>query len=116
MSATPDQIERTVVKIMELQSQAADIDQAIKNYKKFISDNAPEGINPYGEFKVEVYTYKKYDEAYGKKNNPELWAEHAVEKRVLDSATAKRVLSEEDYAKFQKPSADKSVKVSFLDD
>jgi hypothetical protein len=110
-----EQVVRAAAKIKQLQSDIADNEEAVRNLKRFIADNTPEGTTTQGDYKIEVYTYKKFDEAYGKRQNPELWAEHAVEKRVLDSATAKRVLTEDEYALFQKPSADKSVKVDFVD-
>jgi len=116
MAVTSEQIENALVKIKQLQSDEAEIKEAIDNYKRFVADNMPDGESDFGNFHVSVYTYKKYDEAYGKKNAPALWDKFAVEKRVLDSKTARENLSEDDYALFQKPSAGKTVRVDVKDE
>jgi hypothetical protein len=114
--ATTEEVQRALTKIKQLQAEVEETEEAIKNLKGFVAVNTGEGEHEVGHFKVTVYKYKKFDEAYGKRNAPELWEQFAVERRVLDSKTAKAKLDEDQYALFQKASNDLSVKVELLPD
>lgn len=113
-------------RIVTIQAEQAELEEAIQNLKGKLAEVLPEGDNVVGDneqgfLKVVVYQSKQFNEAYGKKNHPELWEKHAVNKRVLDSATAKAAIkaeemTEDEYALFQKPSDKKSVKIELVDD
>lgn len=113
---------RAAKKIKQLQAEVAQYLEAIENLKATVAKNLPVGdtilYDPETEesLKATVYTAKQYNEAYGKKNRPDLWTAHAVTKLVLDSATAKKELTPEEYAEFQKPSDKVSVKVEVVND
>lgn len=108
-------------KIHQLQADEADIAEAIVNLKaKLIEElgNEPTeeivGDNDTGFVKVLVYRHKAFNESFGKKNHPELWEKAKKTKEYVDSASAKAALSEEEYALFQKPSLDLSVRLEVL--
>jgi hypothetical protein len=108
-------------KIKELQAQIAELEEAVENLKakevEYFNESLGEhvvGDNDNGFLKVTIYQSKTFNEAWGKKLAPELWAEFAESKTVLTSARAKDKLSGDDYALFQKPSAKLSVKVEVI--
>lgn len=113
-------------RIVTIQAEKAELEEAEANLKAKLAELLPEGDTPVGDneqgfLKVTVYQSKQFNEGFGKKNNPELWEKLAVAKRVLDSTTFKAAIkadeaTEEDYARFQKPSDKLSVKVGLLDD
>jgi len=110
-------------KIKELQAQIAELEEAVENLKakevEYFHEEPGDyivGDNENGFLKVMVYQSKRFDENYGKKLHPELWAEYAEAKLVLTSARAKDKLSEDEYEDFQKPSAKLSVKVEVIND
>lgn len=119
-----DQLERTYEaarKIKQLQAQADEIAEEIENLKQFVANNVPEGETLLGDedrgyIKTLVYRAKQFNEAWGKKRHPELWERYAVTKFVLDSTTAKKNMTEEEYAEFQKPSEKVSVKLEVVND
>lgn len=108
-------------KIKAMQAQIAELTEAIDNLKakevEYFEGTLGEhivGDPDTGYLKVSIYQSKTYNEAYGKKNHPKLWDKHAKAVRVLTSAAAKAAMDADDYAKFQKPSADLSVKVEVI--
>lgn len=110
-------------KIKALQAQQEDIVEAIENLKAKelelldgIEGDYIVGDNDNGFLKINIYQSKTYNEAWGKKNAPELWEKFAEEVRVLTSARAKDKMTPEEYANFQKASAKKSVKVEVIND
>lgn len=112
-----------VAKIVQLQSQAADIEEAIKNYKAKLAEQLGNiigeeivGDNDTGFTKVIVYQHKTFNEAWGKKLAPELWEKAKRTKEYVDSAGAKALLTPEEYAVFQKPSDGLSVKLENIND
>lgn len=112
---------RAMKKIKQLQAEVAEYNEAIENLKETVANNLPVGETILAdedgtELKAIIYQSKQYNEAWGKKRRPDLWTAHAVTKLVLDSATAKKELSEEEYAEFQKPSDKVSVKVEVVND
>lgn len=120
-----DELERAAKiarKIKELQAQAADIDDAIKNLKAKEVEILGEvgdhivGDNEEGYLNVIIYQHKTFNEAWGKARHPELWEKAKIVQEVVTSASAKLLLTEEEYAEFQKPSADLSVKIEVVDD
>lgn len=121
-----DNLERAAQiarKIKELQSQEADIKEAIANLKAkevelFDREEGEHivGDNDGGYLKVIVYQHKTFNESYGKLRRPDLWEKAKITQEVVTSASAKLLLDEDEYAEFQKPSADLSVKVEVLDD
>jgi hypothetical protein len=108
-------------KIKELQAKRDELDEQIEDYKQFIANNLPKGESVLGDedtgfVKVTVYQSKQYNEAYGKRNHPELWDQYAVTIRALPSAEAKKAMPPEEYELFQKPSDKISVKVEVIND
>lgn len=103
-------------KIKQAQAEVAELTEYIENLK---SEEAgilgidPDdlhahreeivGDNENGYLKITAYTHKQFNEAYGKKLHPDLWEKHAVEKKILDSVTARAKMTEEEYELFQKP-------------
>lgn len=117
----PARAERAMRKIKQLQADAAEIAEAIENLKDVVAANLPAGETVLGDedngyLKAVIYRSKQFNEAYGKKNAPKVWADNAVAKLTLDSTTAKKVLSPEEYELFQKPSEKMSVKVETVND
>lgn len=120
-----DKMERAAQiarKIKELQSEEAEIAEAIRNLKAKevellegdIGDHIV-GDNDNGYLNVVVYQHKTFNEAWGKARRPDLWEKAKITVDVVTSASAKLLLDEEEYAEFQKPSADLSVKVEVVD-
>jgi hypothetical protein len=119
-----DQMERAAQvarKIKELQAQADEIAEAIKNLKakevEIFHDEGDYivGDNEGGFLQVTVYQHKTFNEAYGKKQRPDLWEKAKITQEVVTSTSAKLYLDEDEYAVFQKPSADLSVKINVID-
>lgn len=110
-------------KIKELQALVADYEDAIKNLKAKeveilngeIGDHIV-GDNENGYLNVIVYQHKTFNEAWGKQRRPDLWEKAKITQEVVTSASAKLLLDEDEYAEFQKPSADLSVKIEVVDD
>lgn len=69
-----------------------------------------------GFFKVDVFKGATFNESYGKKARPDLWDKAKVTKETVTSASAKAVLTPEEYALFQQPHEKTTVKVEFLTD
>lgn len=117
----PARAERAMRKIKDYQSQIADIEEAIDNLKDVVIGNLPSGEtilgNPEKGFvKATVYRARQFNEAYGKKNRPDLWEKAAETMKVVNSTLAKKRLDPEEYAAFQKPSEKMSVKVETIND
>jgi hypothetical protein len=120
-------------KIKQAQAEVAELEEYINNLKS--EEAGILGIDPddlhahreeivgdaeNGYLKVVAYTHKQFNEAWGRKEHPELWEKLAVEKKVLDSATFKAAIAakratDEDYELFQKPGKI-TVKVEALKD
>lgn len=118
---SPEAAAKVARQIIALQSEIAEREEAIENLKAKEAEWFELGEHIVGDpdsgyQKVTVYQSKAYNEAYGKKAQPELWDKHAVATRSLTSAQAKAALSEAEYALFQKPSAKLSVKIEVVDD
>lgn len=112
---------KIVAKIADYQSQIADLEEAVKNYKLKLAEQLGEGEevvgdNENGYTKVIVYRHKVFNETYGKKLRPDLWDKAKRTKEYVDAAAAKAALTEEEYAVFQKPSLDLSVKLETVHD
>jgi hypothetical protein len=106
-------------KIKQAQAEVAELTQYIENLKgeeAGILGIDPDdlhahreeivGDNENGYLKITAYTHKQFNEAYGKKLHPDLWEKHAVEKKVLDSTTARAKLTEEEYELFPEAGQD----------
>lgn len=99
-----------------------ELDEAIEFKKAALADllgpteALTVGDRDSGFFKVDVYQGATFNEAYGKKARPDLWDKAKVTKEAVTSASAKAVLTPEEYALFQKPHDKTTVKVEFLTD
>lgn len=99
-----------------------ELDETIEFKKAALADllGSAEGLvvgdRDSGFFKVDVFQGATFNEGYGKKANPELWNKAKVTKETVTSASAKAVLTPEEYALFQKPHEKTTVKVEFLTD
>lgn len=121
-----DNLERAAQiarKIKELQARIAEDEEAVRYLKskevELFSGEVGEhivGDNDEGFLKVVVYQHKTFNEAWGKARHPELWEKAKITQEVVTSASAKLLLDEDEYAEFQKPSADLSVKIEVVDD
>lgn len=114
---TPERAQRIIDKIIMLQADAEEIEEAIKGHKAKLAEMYAET----GEFeedgrKVTIYYHKAINEAYAKANEPELYKKALVTKEVFNAAGAKKNLTEEEYARVQKVSTERSVKVELLED
>jgi hypothetical protein len=107
-------------KITALQAEVAELLEGIDNLKQKVAELLGDGEHTYGDgehfYKMTSGTGKLYNEAFGKKNAPELWEEFAEPTKVLTSAIAKARLSAEQYALFQKPNSKKTIKIELLED
>jgi len=109
-------------KIKELQAQIAELTEAVDNLKAKeveyfeaqVGDHVV-GDNEGGFLKVTIYQSKTFNEAWGKKLRPDLWEKAAVSIKQVNTASAKLLLDAEEYAVFQKPSANLSVKVEVIE-
>lgn len=83
-------------KIIQAQSEIADLEEAIKNYKAKLSEMVPAtGTVEVGDFWVQTYTNKRWDDATAKKNlSPELYA-LTLDKPKSSATKAKANLTEE---------------------
>lgn len=121
---TDDKLERAYSaskRIAQLQAEIAEREEEVENLKQFVANLVPTGETMLGDeergyIKAVVIEGKMFNEAWGKKQRPDLWEKYAVAKFVLDSATAKKVLSEEEYAVFQKPNNKTTVKIEVQHD
>jgi len=109
--------------IVGLQAEIAERAEAVDNLKAKLAELVGTttepvvvGDNDNGYQLITVFKGKAFNEAYGKKAQPELWEKHAESKKVLTSARAKSVLTDEEYALFQKPNDKTTVKVELADD
>lgn len=106
---------KLAAKIIELQSQRDEIDEAITNLKASLSEGINEGKTTSGDFWIEKYMNTRWDDATAKKNlSPEDYAKTLGEAKST-SAKAKANLSEEEFKKGQK-SFDFIIKVGLRDD
>lgn len=107
-------------RIIELQAEIAEKQEAVENYKQFIADNATEDVQivpSNGQlFKVNTYVYRRFDANYGKAQRPDLWEKYAQPTVTLTAAQAKKVMSDEEYAAFQRVSDGRSVSIELLDE
>lgn len=104
------------------QIERDELDEAIEDKKAALADllGTAEGLTvgdrDSGYFKVDVYQGATFNEAFGKKARPDLWDKAKVTKETVTSASAKAVLTADEYALFQKPHDKTTVKVEFLTD
>lgn len=108
-------------RIIELQAEIAERQEAVENYKQFIADTVTEPEQVVQDdrgnlFKVNRYTYRRFDANWGKFQRPDLWEKYATSKPVLTAADAKKRMTEEEYAAFQKVSDKPSVTIETLAD
>lgn len=113
---TPDRVQKVIDKIIMLQAEKEDIDEAIDNYKAKLAEMLGEGEHEESGRKVTVYHHKAINATYAKAHEPELYKKALVTTEVFNAAGAKKNLTEEEYARVQKVSPDFSVKVELLDD
>lgn len=108
-----------------LQGEVAEREEAIENYKSALAEELGIGAdetvgNPEtGFFSIKTFVGGAYNEAFLKKEHPELWAkaaEHVEAKKIITSAVAKAHLSPEDYKLAQKPHSKTTVLVELLGD
>lgn len=108
-------------RVKELQAEADRIAEEIENLKQFVANNVPEGETLLGDeergfIKTLVYRAKQFNEAYGKRHRPDLWDKYAEPVFTLNSTIAKKKMTEDEYAEFQKPSDKISVKLEVVND
>lgn len=116
-----DRVFNAAARVKELQAEVDERLEEIENLKSFIANNIPEGETLLGDdergfIKAQVYTSKQFNEAWGKKNHPEVWEKYAEPVFKLDSTIARKKMTEEEYALFQKPSEKTSVKLEVVND
>lgn len=121
-----DNLERAAQiarKIKALQAHEAEVQEAIANLKakevELLSGEIGEhivGDNENGFLNIVIYQHKTFNEEYGKARRPDLWEKAKIVQEVVTSKSAKLLLDEDEYAEFQKPSANLSVKVEVVDD
>lgn len=108
-------------RIKEHQAEVSEREEAIKHLKAKIVELVDSELGDYvvgdndnGFMTVNVYQHKVFNAAQGKKTHPELWEKAKVTTETVTAASAKAVLDAEEYAYFQKPSADLSVKIEVV--
>ena len=118
MSLTPEQIKNYADKITVLQSEIADREEAVKNLKAKLAENLPEDEHFVGDYKITVYTSKAFNAKLAEEVlTPAQWEAISVPARATTAALAKKVLSEEDFARTQKVSTNgTSVKVELREE
>ena len=94
-------IEKWAKRIIELNAQQAEIEEAIKNLRAKIGEVVDDGDTLVGDFKINKHTNRRFDDALAKKNlSPEKYDSIAVLK--ADSKKAAALLDEEELDKCKK--------------
>lgn len=115
---TPERAVAIVDRIITLQDQRDDIELAIDNLKLKLAslyDDTPGDYEESGR-KITVYFHKAFNKAHAEANEPELVKKGSEEQPVFTAATAKKLLTPEEYARVQKVSTTPSVKIELLED
>ena len=85
-------VTKIAAKIMQLQAEIAEREEAVKNMRATIAEHIPEGESADGDFKFTKYVNTRFDDATAKKNlSPEEYALITVPK--ADSKLAAQKLS-----------------------
>lgn len=113
---TRDRAIKIADNIIILQAQKAEIEEAIDNHKAKLAEWFEPGEYVMDDRKVTVYYHKALNAAYAKKEHPDLFEKGSETQQVFNATTAKKNLTEEEYAQVQKVSLDPSVKIELLDD
>lgn len=123
MSDDTTERAKTLARQIKLhQIERDELDEAIEYKKAALAEllGTAEGLTvgdrDTGFFKIDVFQGATFNESYGKKTRPDLWEKAKVTKEAVTSASAKAVLTPEEYALFQKPHEKTTVKVEFLTD
>lgn len=106
-------VEKMAAKVLELQAQRDELDEAIKNMRATIAENIELGENFIGEFKLVKTMTTRFDDALAKKNlTPAEYDSIAVPK--ADSKRAAALLDEERLALCKK-TFDAQVRIGLRD-
>ncbi len=113
---------RIAQKIEVLQSQKADIEEAIENYKGKLRETLGDvkdtiGTKETGFFAFESYISKPFNAAKAEKELPhDRWLAISKPARATNAATAKKILTEAEYALCQKPNEKASITIKRVGD
>lgn len=113
---TPERAAKIADQIIILQAEIEEREEAVKNLKNKLASFYEPGEYTESGRKITVYHHKAINEAFAKKNEPELYKKALVTKEVFNAAGAKAALTEEEYARVQKVSPELSVRVELLED
>lgn len=61
-------VKKIAAKIMQLQAEIAEREEAVKNYRATLGEHIPEGESFEGDFKFTKYTNTRFDDALAKKH------------------------------------------------
>ncbi len=106
-------VEKMAAKVLELQAQRDELDEAIKNMRATIAENIDLGENFIGEFKLVKTMTTRFDDALAKKNlTPAEYDSIAVPKADSKRAAA---LLDEDRLALCKKTFDAQVRIALRD-
>jgi hypothetical protein len=106
-------VEKMAAKVLELQAQRDELDEAIKNMRATIAENIDLGENFIGEFKLVKTMTTRFDDAMAKKNlTPAEYDSIAVPKADSKRAAA---LLDEDRLALCKKTFDAQVRIALRD-
>lgn len=106
-------VEKMAAKVLELQAQRDELDEAIKNMRATIAENIDLGENFIGEFKLVKTMTTRFDDAMAKKNlTPAEYDSIAVPKADSKRAAA---LLDEDRLALCKKTFDAQVRIGLRD-
>ncbi len=106
-------VEKMAAKVLELQAQRDELDEAIKNMRATIAENIDLGENLIGEFKLVKTMTTRFDDALAKKNlTPAEYDSIAVPKADSKRAAA---LLDEDRLALCKKTFDAQVRIGLRD-
>lgn len=123
-----ERVQAISTKIIEWENERDELQEAIDNSKLTIASILGDGTHLEGDFKVEIYTGKQFNEAYARKNlTPEQIKRASAEVTVFSAKTAQdrefdaegniiKGLTEDEYALAQKPHDKKTVKIEVRKD
>lgn len=90
-------VEKIAAKILQLQAEIAEREEAVKNMRATLAEFIDEGETFEGDFKLVKYTNTRFDDALAKKHlKPEVYDQITVTK--ADSKKAAALLDEDDLA------------------
>lgn len=114
---TAEQIVKISGNIEVLQSEIADRQEAIDNYKATLAEAQGLGEHLVGDYRITNYISKQFQAKLAEKVlPPERWEAISVPARTTSAALAAKVLTDEEYALCQKVSDKVSVKVERRED